>query len=631
MAGNHPLLTPTDLHLFNEGTHRHLWHKLGAHELDNNGVHGTQFSVWAPSAARVELIGDFNGWTGLDMVPLENSGIWTVFVPGLGKGALYKYRVHGPTDGYRADKADPFSRCQEMPPRTASVVWSDSFTWTDNVWMNERRNRNAHTSPMSIYEVHLGSWRRVPEEGNRWLTYREVAPILVEYVKRLGFTHVEFMPLMEHPFSGSWGYQVTGYFAPTRRHGDPEDLKYLINELHRAGIGVILDWVPSHFPTDEFGLGYFDGTHLFEHQDQRQGFHPDWQSFIFNYGRNEVRSFLISNAVYWLREFHADGLRVDGVASMLYLDYSRKEGEWIPNQYGGRENIAAISLIRDVNAACYGDEPEIQMIAEESTAWGGVSRPIETGGLGFGMKWDMGWMHDTLQFFQREPVHRSYHHGEITFRAIYALDENFVLPLSHDEVVHGKGSLINRMPGDDWQKFANLRLLYSYMWSTPGKKLLFMGGEFAQWSEWNHDSSLSWDLTQYDRHRDVQALVGRLNQLYRELPALHQREYEGAGFEWVRLNDSTNSILSYLRRGHGEKDWVLVVANFTPVPRDYYRIGVPVGGLWDEVFNSDAGEYSGSNYGNAGCVAADREACDGRPYSLNLRLPPLGAVFFVPR
>ncbi len=372
---------------------------------------------------------------------------------------------------------------------------------------------------MSIYELHLGSWRRVPEEGNRWLTYREVAPLLISYIKRLGFTHVEFMPLMEHPFSGSWGYQVTGYFAATRRHGNPDDLKYLVNELHRAGIGVILDWVPSHFPTDEFGLGYFDGTHLFEHQDKRQGFHPDWQSFIFNYGRNEVRSFLISSALYWLREFHADGLRVDGVASMLYLDYSRKDGEWIPNNYGGRENIAAISLIRDINTACYADEPNIQMIAEESTAWGGVSHPIESGGLGFGMKWDMGWMHDTLQFFQREPVHRAYHHGEITFRAIYALNENFVLPLSHDEVVHGKGSLIDRMPGDDWQKFANLRLLYSYMWSTPGKKLLFMGGEFAQWTEWNHDSSLSWDLTNYDRHKNVQALVGRLNHLYRELPA----------------------------------------------------------------------------------------------------------------
>lgn len=630
-AGIHPLFTPTDLHLFNEGTHRHLWHKLGSHEIDNEGVRGTVFSVWAPSAARVELIGDFNDWTGTDMFPLQNSGIWTVFVPGLGKGALYKYRVHGPTDGYRAEKADPFSRCQELPPRTASVVWSDTFTWTDNTWMNERQARNSHTAPMSIYEVHLGSWRRIPEESNRWLTYREMAPLLIDYVKELGFTHVEFMPLMEHPFSGSWGYQVTGYFAPTRRHGNPEDLKYLINELHKAGIGVILDWVPSHFPTDEFGLGYFDGTHLFEHQDKRQGFHPDWQSFIFNYSRNEVRSFLISSALYWLKEFHADGLRVDGVASMLYLDYSRKEGEWIPNHYGGRENIAAISLIRDVNAACYAEEPNIQMIAEESTAWGGVSHPIESGGLGFGMKWDMGWMHDTLQFFQREPVHRAYHHGEITFRAIYALNENFVLPLSHDEVVHGKGSLIDRMPGDDWQKFANLRLLYSYMWSTPGKKLLFMGGEFAQWTEWNHDTSLHWDLTQYDRHQNIQAVITRLNQLYRQLPALSSRDYEGAGFEWVRLNDSTNSILAFLRRGHGEKDWVLVVANFTPVPRDYYRVGVPLGGLWDEVFNSDASAYGGSNFGNAGCVAADREECDGRPYSLNLRLPPLGALYFTPR
>lgn len=630
MSGTHPILTSTDLHLFNEGNHRQLWHKLGSHVIFRDGQHGTQFSVWAPNACRVEVIGDFNAWTGTDMTSMGESGIWTIFVPNVGKGALYKYRIHGPTDGYRVEKADPYARCTEVPPKTASVVWTDEFTWTDDEWVAKRPERNSHGSPISIYEVHLGSWRRVPEDDNRSLSYREIAPLLIEYVHRLGFTHVEFMPLMEHPFSGSWGYQVTGYFAPSRRFGDPEDLKYLINELHRAGIGVILDWVPSHFPTDEFGLGYFDGTHLYEHADRRQGFHPDWQSSIFNYGRKEVRSFLLSSAVYWLKEFHADGLRVDGVASMLYLDYSRKEGEWIPNQYGGRENIEAISLIRDLNKACYAEIPHIQMIAEESTAWGGVSHPVEAGGLGFGMKWDMGWMHDTLQYFQRECVHRAYHHGELTFRAIYAMNENFVLPLSHDEVVHGKGSLINRMPGDDWQKFANLRLLFSYMWSTPGKKLLFMGGEIAQWAEWNHDSSLNWDLVHYERHAQVQAVISRLNELYRELPALHTRDYEDAGFEWVRLHDSANSILSYLRRGHGERDWVLVVANFTPVPREGYRLGVPVGGMWDEVFNSDSSLFGGGNIGNAGRVEATPGECDGREFSVSLNVPPLGAIFLRP-
>lgn len=630
MSGTHPILTSTDLHLFNEGNHRQLWHKLGSHVIFRDGQHGTQFSVWAPNACRVEVIGDFNAWTGTDMTSMGESGIWTIFVPNVGKGALYKYRIHGPTDGYRVEKADPYARCTEVPPKTASVVWTDEFTWTDDEWVAKRPERNSHGSPISIYEVHLGSWRRVPEDDNRSLSYREIAPLLIEYVHRLGFTHVEFMPLMEHPFSGSWGYQVTGYFAPSRRFGDPEDLKYLINELHRAGIGVILDWVPSHFPTDEFGLGYFDGTHLYEHADRRQGFHPDWQSSIFNYGRKEVRSFLLSSAVYWLKEFHADGLRVDGVASMLYLDYSRKEGEWIPNQYGGRENIEAISLIRDLNKACYAEIPHIQMIAEESTAWGGVSHPVEAGGLGFGMKWDMGWMHDTLQYFQRECVHRAYHHGELTFRAIYAMNENFVLPLSHDEVVHGKGSLINRMPGDDWQKFANLRLLFSYMWSTPGKKLLFMGGEIAQWAEWNHDSSLNWDLVHYERHAQVQAVISRLNELYRELPALHTRDYEDAGFEWVRLHDSANSILSYLRRGHGERDWVLVVANFTPVPREGYRLGVPVGGMWDEVFNSDSSLFGGGNIGNAGRVEATPGESDGREFSVSLNVPPLGAIFLRP-
>ena len=626
----HPIITAEDLHLFNEGTHRQLWRKLGAHVIDVHGVRGTQFSVWAPNARRVELVGDFNGWTGTDMAPVQSSGIWTSFMPGVAEGALYKYRIHGPHDGYRVEKADPCGQCHELPPRTASMVWSDTYQWSDDVWMNARGSRNSHGAPISVYELHVGSWRRVPEEANRWLTYRELAPLLIAHMQHLGFTHVQFMPLMEHPFSGSWGYQVTGYFATTRRFGSPSDLKYLIDQLHQAGLGVILDWVPSHFPSDEHGLGYFDGTHLYEHADRRQGFHPDWRSLIFNYGRNEVRSFLISSAVYWLKEFHADGLRVDGVASMLYLDYSREDGDWVPNAYGGRENLEAIQLVRDINTACYAETPDIQMIAEESTAWGGVSRPVEVGGLGFGMKWDMGWMHDTLQYFQRDPIHRSYHHSELTFRAIYALDENFVLPLSHDEVVHGKGSLLNRMPGDDWQKFANLRLLYSYMWTTPGKKLLFMGGEFAQWDEWNHDVSLNWDLAQYDRHRQMQDVLARLNELYRSLPALHARDYESTGFEWVRLHDSTNSVLAYLRRGHGERQWALVVANFTPTVHQAYRVGVPVDGAWNEVFNSDSSIFGGSNVGNGGRVHAVAGECDGRPWSLTLQLPPLGALILIP-
>jgi 1,4-alpha-glucan branching enzyme len=621
---------PHDLHLFNEGTHRRLWEKMGAHLTVVDGRRGTSFAVWAPSAKRVEVVGDFNQWShGTPLQPLGSSGIWTGFVPDLGKGALYKYRVHSQHNGFREDKADPFGFLHEVAPKTASVVWDLDYHWRDEQWMRERLQRNGLNRPMSIYEVHLGSWRRVLEEGNRSLSYRELAPLLVDYVKRLGFTHVEFLPVMEHPFFGSWGYQVTGYFASTSRYGSPQDLMFLIDELHRNDIGVILDWVPSHFPTDGHGLSYFDGTHLFEHSDPRQGFHPDWQSSIFNYGRNEVRSFLTSSAIFWLKVFHADALRVDGVASMLYLDYSRESGEWIPNRYGGRENIEAIEVIRQVNMACYSEEPDTQTIAEESTAWGGVSRPPELGGLGFGLKWDMGWMHDTLQYFQREPIHRRYHHNELTFRAVYALNENFVLPLSHDEVVHGKGSLIERMPGDDWQKFANLRLLFSYMWTTPGKKLLFMGGEFAQWSEWRHDSSLDWHLTEFDRHEQTQRLVARLNVLYRELAPLHLRDFDAEGFEWVKLHDHDNSVLAYLRRGVGD-DWVLVVANFTPVPRDTYTMGVPVGGGWEEIFNSDASEYGGSDFGNSGFVVADESPFEGRPFSLSVRLPPLAAVMFRP-
>jgi 1,4-alpha-glucan branching enzyme len=622
---------PHDLHLFNEGTHRHLWEKMGAHPVVQDGVAGTAFSVWAPSAERVEVIGDFNSWAhGTQLTPVGDSGIWTGFIPDIGKGALYKYRIHSPHSGFSAEKADPFGFRHEIAPRTASVVWDLDYAWNDERWMQGRAERNALNKPFSIYEVHLGSWQRKPEDGNRSLSYRELAPVLVEYVKRLGFTHVEFLPVMEHPFFGSWGYQVTGYFAPTSRYGSAQDLMYLIDELHKHDIGVILDWVPSHFPTDAHGLGYFDGTHLFEHSDPRQGFHPDWQSSIFNYGRNEVRSFLCSNALFWLKMFHADALRVDGVASMLYLDYSRERGEWIPNRYGGRENIEAIELIRQVNTTCYVEQPGIQMIAEESTAWGGVSRPPDTGGLGFGMKWDMGWMHDTLQYFGREAIHRRYHHNELTFRAVYALNENFLLPLSHDEVVHGKGSLLDRMPGDEWQKFANLRLLFAYMWTTPGKKLLFMGGEFGQWSEWRHDGSLDWHLTGIQRHAQVQHLVSRLNQVYREIPALHARDFEEAGFEWVKLHDSDNSVLAYLRRGVGD-DWVLVVANFTPVPREDYRVGVPLPGGWEEFFNSDAVEYGGSGFGNAGFTVTRSEPFEDRPHSLRLRVPPLGAIFLRPR
>ncbi len=622
---------PQDLHLFNEGTHRHLWEKLGAHPMQQNGQHGTHFAVWAPNAERVEVTGDFSCWgEGPTLQPVSSSGVWAGFVPGLGKGTLYKYRITPRHGGRPLEKADPFGFMHETPPRTASVVWDLNYEWHDAEWMRTRGGRNALEAPISVYEVHLGSWMRNDERGNESLSYSELAQHLIPYVQRMGFTHVEFMPVMEHPFFGSWGYQVTGYFAPTSRHGTPQEFMMLVDALHQAGIGVILDWVPSHFPNDAHGLAEFDGTHLFEHADPRQGFHPDWRSAIFNYGRNEVKSFLTSSAIFWLKVFHADGLRVDGVASMLYLDYSRSEGEWIPNRYGGRENIEAIDLLRQVNTACYAECPDIQMIAEESTAWGGVSHPTDVGGLGFGMKWDMGWMHDTLQYFARDPIYRRHHHNELTFRAVYALNENFMLPLSHDEVVHGKGSLVDKMPGDDWQRFANLRLLYSYMWTVPGKKLLFMGGEFAQWSEWKHDQSLQWHLTEYDRHYKMQALVTQLNALYCEQTALHSREFESDGFEWVQLNSSNDSVLCYLRRGMAADDWLLVVLNFTPVVRDDYQVGVPSGGKWRELFNSDADDYGGSGVGNAGAAFATSEPYDGRPYSVRLMLPPLAGLIFKP-
>jgi 1,4-alpha-glucan branching enzyme len=626
------LLSADDLFLFNEGTHAMLYERLGAHPRVIDGVAGTSFAVWAPNAERVSVIGDFNDWDPNRHVlqPQGASGIWAGFIPGVGKGAVYKYRIHSRYHGYRVDKADPFAFYCETPPRTASIVWDLDYQWRDAAWMRERHRHNALDAPFAVYEVHLGSWRRVPEEGNRPLTYRELAPLLAEHVRRLGFTHVEFLPVMEHPFYGSWGYQITGYFAPTSRYGTPQDFMYLIDYLHQHGIGVILDWVPSHFPNDEHGLVYFDGTHLYEHADPRLGYHPDWNSAIFNYGRHEVRSFLLSSAQFWLDRYHADGLRVDAVASMLYRDYSRHEGEWLPNQFGGRENLEAIDFLRQMNVSVYQRHPDIQTIAEESTAWPMVSRPTYVGGLGFGLKWDMGWMHDTLLYLSKDPIYRKYHHGTLTFRMIYAFNENFILPLSHDEVVHGKGSLLTKMPGDDWQKFANLRLLYAYMYAQPGKKLLFMGAEIGQWGEWHHEASLDWHLLQWDRHQGIERWLMDLNHLYRREPALYRRDFEPAGFEWVDANDWENSTLAFLRHGDDPAEVILVVLNFTPVPRTQHRVGLPVGGRWRELLNSDATLYGGSGLGNAGSITAEPEPWHGRPYSARLVLPPLGALFFKP-
>jgi 1,4-alpha-glucan branching enzyme len=620
-------LSAEDLYLFNEGSHFRLHDRLGAHLLVADGVAGTYFAVWAPDAELVTVTGEFNGWDkeAHPLAPRGSSGIWEGFIPGVGQGSIYKYHVRSRFNGYRVDKADPFAFRHETPPKTASVVWDLDYTWSDGHWMTIRERRNSLSAPMAIYEVHLGSWMRAPEDGGRPLSYRELAPRLAEYVTRLGFTHVEFLPVMEHPFYGSWGYQITGFFAPTSRYGTPQEFMALIDTLHQAGVGVILDWVPSHFPTDEHGLAYFDGTHLFEHADPRQGFHPDWGSYIFNYGRKELSSFLVSNALFWLDCYHADGLRVDAVASMLYLDYSRKEGEWIPNRYGGRENLEAIGFLRRCNEEVYRSHPGVQMIAEESTAWPTVSRPTYLGGLGFGLKWDMGWMHDTLEYMRHEPIHRAYHHNQLTFRQLYAFHENFVLPLSHDEVVHGKGSLLGKMPGDDWQRFANLRLLLAYMWAQPGKKLLFMGGEFGQWREWHHDESLDWHLLDYPPHEGLQRLVGDLNRLYRTEAALHESDCEAGGFEWVDCNDAAASTLTFLRRANSGPA-ILVACNFTPVARHAYAVGVPAGGWWRELLNSDGREYGGSGIGNGGGGTAVEVATHGRPFSLRLTLPPLAVV-----
>jgi 1,4-alpha-glucan branching enzyme len=624
------LLTPDDLYLFNEGNHFRLYERLGAHALTFRGQEGTLFAVWAPAAEAVSVMGDFNGWnkTSHSLRPKGGSGIWEGFVPGVGEGASYKYHVASRYHGYRVDKADPFAFFSEVAPRTASVVWDLGYAWGDQAWLAGRAARNSLSAPINIYENHLGSWRRVVEEDNRPLSYREIAQPLAEYVKRMGYTHVELLPVMEHPFFGSWGYQVTGFFAPSSRYGTPQDLMYLIDHLHQEGIGVILDWVPSHFPTDEHGLIFFDGTHLYEHQDPRQGMHQDWNTAVFNYGRNEVRAFLTSSALFWLDKYHADGLRVDAVASMLYLDYSRKEGEWIPNQYGGRENLDAVSFLRRFNEEVYRNFPDVQTIAEESTAWTGVSRPTYLGGLGFGLKWDMGWMHDTLKYMEHDPVHRKFHHNELTFRMIYAFTENFVLALSHDEVVHGKGSLLGKMPGDGWQKLANLRLLLGYMFAQPGKKLIFMGGEFGQWNQWNHEGSLDWNLLQYPAHAGVRHWSGDLNLFYLAEPALHELDCDPAGFQWVIGNDSDNSSLVFLRKGKSPDSVVLVGCNFTPVPRHNYRVGVPRSGFWREALNSDAREYGGSGQGNLGGLATSPIPSHNQPASLNLTLPPLTAVFF---
>ncbi|MEJ2167937.1 MAG: 1,4-alpha-glucan branching protein GlgB [Desulfobacterales bacterium] len=607
------LLTDDDLYLFNEGSHYRLYEKMGAHPFEQDGGRGTYFAVWAPNAARVSVVGDFNGWStsAHSLMSRGQSGIWEGFIPGLAKGAAYKFHIESYHEGYRVNKADPFALYGETPPRTASIIWDLAYEWQDSAWMAEREDRNAADAPISIYEVHLGSWMRVPEEGDRFLTYRELAPRLAEYIHKMNFTHVEFLPLMEHPFYGSWGYLSLGYFAPTSRYGSPQDLMYLIDYLHRNGIGVILDWVPSHFPSDEHGLGYFDGTYLFEHEDPRQRIHPDWDSLVINYGRNEVQSFLISSALFWLQVYHADGLRVDAVASMLYLDYGRKAGEWIPNKFGGRENLAAIDFLRRLNTEVYRSRPDTQTIAEESTAWPMVSRPIYVGGLGFGMKWDMGWMHDTLDYMSKDPVYRSYHHNKLNFRMMYAFLENFVLPLSHDEVVHGKGSLLRKMPGDGWQKFANLRLLFAYMYSQPGKKMIFMGGEFGQWNEWYHESSLDWHLLDAPLHSTLQRWVEDLNRLYRSEPALHQLDFDPAGFEWIDCNDSMHSVLSLLRKGRTEADTLLMAGNFTPVPQYNYRVGAPRSGFWREILNSDAKEYGGSGHGSLGGVEPEGERARG--------------------
>ena len=625
------LLTAHDIYLYREGMHSTLYDKLGAHSGEVAGVAGTFFAMWAPNANAVSIIGDFNGWdTGAHRLAVraDESGIWETFVPAVGHGDCYKYHITSHEGAYSVEKGDPFAFFWECPPRTASRVWDLSYEWNDADWMRSRREHNALHAPTSVYEVHLGSWRRAADDGGRFLSYRELAEQLPAHVKELGFTHVELMPITEHPFYGSWGYQTTGYFAPTARYGNPEDFMFLVDRLHQHDIAVILDWVPSHFPDDQHGLSYFDGTYLYEHADPKQGYHPEWKSCIFNYNRHEVRAFLISSALFWLDRYHIDGIRVDAVASMLYLDYAREEGEWIPNEHGGNEDLAAVSFLRNLNEAIYREHPDVQSIAEESTSWQMVSRPTYLGGLGFGMKWNMGWMHDTLKYFAKDPVHRKYHHNDLTFSIWYAFAENFLLPLSHDEVVHGKGSLLGKMSGDDWQRFANLRLLLGYMYGHPGKKLLFMGTELAQWSEWNHEESLQWQLLEHPPHQGMLQWIRDLNRMHASEPALHQQDFGAEGFEWIDANDWQDSTISFLRKGRAEGAYVLVVCNFTPVVRNDVRVGVPRDGRWQEVLNSDAECYGGSGQGNLGGVLADSIEAQGRAHSLCLTLPPLSVLFF---
>jgi 1,4-alpha-glucan branching enzyme len=623
------LLTDFDLHLLGEGQHYQSYTRLGARPCALQGVAGVHFAVWAPNAQRVSVVGDFNGWDERrhPMQVRGGMGIWELFIPDLAPGAIYKYAILSRNGHYRVQKADPYAFASEVRPRTASVVYDLSrYQWQDEAWIGGRVQRNALDAPIAIYEVHLGSWRRVPEEGNRPLTYREAAPQLADYLHEMGYTHVEFLPLAEHPFDGSWGYQVTGYYAPTSRFGTPDDFRYLVDYLHQRGIGVILDWVPAHFPSDEHGLVYFDGTHLYEHADPRRGVYSEWGTLAFNFGRNEVRNFLLSNALFWLNEYHIDGLRVDAVAAMLYLDYSRKPGEWVPNRYGGRENLEAIDFIRRFNELAHGQHPGILTIAEESTSWPMVARPTYVGGLGFSLKWNMGWMHDMLHYMSSDPIYRRWHHNDITFSLLYAFSENFILPFSHDEVVYGKRSMLSKMPGDSWQQFANLRALYGYMYGHPGKKLLFMGSEFGQRSEWNHDTSLDWNLLDADWHNRLRFYVRDLNRLYRTEPALYEVDFNPAGFEWIDCNDNANSVISFIRRAHDPEDALVFVVNFTPVPRYGYRVGMPAPGVYHEVLNSDHPTYAGSGVSNGGDLETEAIPWQGRSSSIVLTLPPLATI-----
>jgi 1,4-alpha-glucan branching enzyme len=629
MVVSHSLLTEEDIYLFRKGCHYTLYEKLGSHLICVNETEGTLFAVWAPNALKVSVIGDFNDWNP-NAHPLyvrwDSSGIWEGFIPNIKKGSLYKYHIESKNDG-SFEKGDPFAFRWENPPKTASVVWDLNYAWEEKRWLKQRNSMNSLQGPISIYEMHFASWKRVVEENERPLSYLEMSEVLPSYLKEMGFTHVEFLPMMEHPFFGSWGYQKVGYFAPSARYGAPQDFMSLIEALHEAEIGVILDWVPSHFPSDGHGLAYFDGTHLFEHQDPKKGLHPDWNSYIFNYNRNEVRSFLISSAHFWCDHFHIDGLRVDAVASMLYLDYSRKEGEWIPNVFGGNENLEAIDFIKELNRSLYHRFPYIQTIAEESTAWPMVSRPVYLGGLGFGMKWNMGWMHDTLMYFSKDPIYRKFHHNELLFSLMYAFSENFVLPLSHDEVVHEKGSLLKKMSGDDWQKFANLRLLYGYLYTHPGKKLLFMGSEIAPWEEWSHEKSLDWHLLADHHHEGIRLWIKDLNHFYKSEPALFEQDFSKEGFEWIDLADWEGSIIVYLRKSKNGS-CVVTICNMTPMIRTNYRVGVPKSGVWCERLNSDSSLYGGSNVGNLGEIKAEAIPFHGRPFSISITLPPLAVLCF---